>query len=101
VYFRKWLIAEIEIGTKIALFAGLDIVPQKIVSFEELLMSQVVQQEALTRLLVEKEIFIREEFLEMVRTADNDIIKKAAKQRGLKVKYEIPKEIDKKPFKFL
>ena len=34
--------------------------------FEELLMSQVVQQEALTRLLVEKGIFTEEEFLEMV-----------------------------------
>jgi hypothetical protein len=31
---------------------GLD--PKQVVSFEELLMSQVVQQEALTRLLVEK-----------------------------------------------
>jgi hypothetical protein len=30
--------------------------PKQIVSFEELLMSQVVQQEALTRLLVEKGI---------------------------------------------
>ncbi len=38
---------------------------KQIVSFEELLMSQVVQQEALTRLLVEKGIFSREEFLEM------------------------------------
>jgi hypothetical protein len=34
---------------------GLD--PKQMVSFEELLMSQVVQQEALTRLLVEKGIF--------------------------------------------
>jgi hypothetical protein len=40
--------------------------PNQIVSFEELLMSQVVQQEALTRLLVEKGIFTKEEFLEMV-----------------------------------
>jgi hypothetical protein len=31
--------------------------PKQVVSFEELLMSQVVQQEALTRLLVEKGIF--------------------------------------------
>jgi hypothetical protein len=31
--------------------------PKQIVSFEELLMSQVIQQEALTRLLVEKGIF--------------------------------------------
>jgi len=36
-----------------------------IVSFEELLMSQVVQQEALTRLLVEKGIFTNEEFLDV------------------------------------
>jgi len=41
--------------------------PKQIVSSEELLMSQVVQQEALTRLLVEKGIFTKEEFLEMVR----------------------------------
>ena len=33
--------------------------PKQVVSFEELLMSQVVQQEALTRLLVEKGIFTR------------------------------------------
>jgi len=41
--------------------------PNQVVSFEELLMSQVVQHEALTRLLVEKGIFTKEEFLEMVR----------------------------------
>jgi hypothetical protein len=40
--------------------------PKQIVSFEELLMSQVVQQEALTRMLVEKGIFSKEEFLEIV-----------------------------------
>jgi hypothetical protein len=39
--------------------------PKQIVSFEELLMSQVVQQEALTRLLIEKGIFTKEEFLEI------------------------------------
>ena len=39
---------------------------EKVVSFEELLMSQVVQQEAIIRLLVEKGIFTKEEFLEMV-----------------------------------
>jgi hypothetical protein len=37
------------------------------VSFEELLMSQVVKQEAITRLLVEKWIFTKKELLEMVR----------------------------------
>ena len=33
--------------------------PKQTVSFEELLMSQVIQQEALTRLLVEKGIFTK------------------------------------------
>jgi hypothetical protein len=42
----------------------------EIVSFEKLLMSQVVQQEALTRLLVEKGIFSKEEFLEIMRVVD-------------------------------
>jgi hypothetical protein len=50
---------------------GLD--PKQIVSFEELLMSQVVQQEALTRLLVEKGIFSREEFLEVVKVVDQEM----------------------------
>lgn len=36
--------------------------PKQAVSFEELLMSQVVQQEALTRLLIEKRIFTKESF---------------------------------------
>ena len=40
--------------------------PNEIVSSEELLMSQVVQQEALTRLLVEKGIITKEEFSEVV-----------------------------------
>ena len=44
---------------------GLD--AKQIISFEELLMSQVVQQEALTRLLLEKGVISREEFLEVVR----------------------------------
>ena len=44
--------------------------PKQIVSFEELLMSQVVQQETLTRLLVEKGIITKEEFLKMGRVAD-------------------------------
>jgi hypothetical protein len=34
---------------------------KQVVSFEELLMSQVVQQEVLTRLLIEKGISTREE----------------------------------------
>ena len=36
------------------------------VPFEELLMSQVIQQEALTRLLIEKGVFTKEESVEMV-----------------------------------
>jgi hypothetical protein len=47
--------------------------PKQVVSFKELLMSQVVQQEALTRLFIEKSIFIKEEFLEMVRVMDREM----------------------------
>jgi hypothetical protein len=50
--------------------------PKQIVSFEELLMSQVVAQEALTRLLIEKEIFSKQEFLEMVKTVNLEMKKK-------------------------
>jgi hypothetical protein len=46
--------------------------PKQIVSFEELLMSQVIQQEALTRLLVEKGIFTKGEFLEIRRVVDKE-----------------------------
>jgi len=38
-------------------------------------MSQLVQQEALTRLLVEKGIFSKEEFLQMVRVVDKEMKK--------------------------
>jgi hypothetical protein len=47
--------------------------PKQIVSFEELLMSQVVQQEALTRLLVEKGIFTKEDFLKMVKVVNGEM----------------------------
>ena len=47
--------------------------PKQVVSFEELLMSQVVQQEALTRLLVEKGIFTEEEFLEVVNKVNQEM----------------------------
>ena len=40
---------------------------KQVVFFEELLISRVVQQAALTRLLVEKGIITKEEFSEMVR----------------------------------
>jgi len=50
--------------------------PKQIVSYEELLMSQAVQQEALTRLLVEKGIFTQEELLEMVNVVDKEMKKR-------------------------
>jgi hypothetical protein len=39
-------------------------------------MSQVAQQETLTRLLVEKLIFTKEEFLEMVKVVDRELKEK-------------------------
>jgi uncharacterized protein YqgQ len=39
-------------------------------------MSQVVQQEALTRLLVEKGIFTKEEFLDMVKVVNREMKRK-------------------------
>jgi len=47
--------------------------PKQVVSFEELLMSQVFQQENFSRLLVENGIFTKEELLEMVRVGDREI----------------------------
>jgi hypothetical protein len=41
--------------------------PKQLVSFEELLMSQVIQTETLTRLLIEKGLFTKEEFMGTVR----------------------------------
>jgi hypothetical protein len=49
--------------------------PKQIVSSEELLMAQVVSQEAVIRLLVEKGIFSKEEFLEMVEVVNLEIKK--------------------------
>jgi hypothetical protein len=50
--------------------------PKQVVFFEEPLMSQVVQQEALTRLLIEKGIFTKEEFLEMVKLVNSEMKRK-------------------------
>jgi hypothetical protein len=41
--------------------------PKQVVTFEELLMSQVVSQDALIRLLIAKGLFTKDEFLEMVK----------------------------------
>ena len=48
---------------------------KQIVSSEELLKSQVVQQKALTRSLVDRGIFTKEEFLKMVRVVNKEIKK--------------------------
>jgi len=50
--------------------------PKQVVPFEELLRSQVIQQESLTRLLVDKGIFTKEEFLEMVKVVDQEMKRK-------------------------
>ncbi len=47
--------------------------PKHVVTSEELLMSQVVQQEALTRLLIMKGLFTKEELLEMVKVVDREM----------------------------
>lgn len=54
--------------------------PKQVVFFEELLMSQVVQQGALTRLLVEKGIFTKNEFIEMVKVVDRGMKRKEGKE---------------------
>ena len=50
--------------------------PKEVASFEELLVCQLVQREALTSLLVEKEMFPKEEFLEMVKVVDREMKRK-------------------------
>ncbi len=47
--------------------------PKQVVSSQELLMSQVVQQEALTRLLIMKGLFTKEELLKMVEAVDREM----------------------------
>jgi len=49
--------------------------PKQIALNDELLLSQVVSQEAIIRLLVEKGIFTKEEFLEMVEVVNLEIKK--------------------------
>jgi hypothetical protein len=49
--------------------------PKQVVSFEDLLMSHVVQQEALTRLLVEKGIITKDDFLDMVKVVNKEMKK--------------------------
>jgi hypothetical protein len=53
-----------------------DLDPKQLVSFEKPLMSQVVQQEALTRLLAEKGIFTKDDFLEMIKMVNEEMKRK-------------------------
>jgi len=50
--------------------------PKQLVSFEELLMSQVLSQDALIRLLIAKGLFTSEEFLERVKAVDQEMKKR-------------------------
>ena len=47
--------------------------PKQIVLNDELLLSQVVSHEAIIRLLIEKGMFTKEEFLEMVEVVNLEI----------------------------
>jgi len=47
--------------------------PKQIVLNDELLMSQVVSQEAIIQLLIKKGIFTKEEFFEMVNVVNLEI----------------------------
>jgi hypothetical protein len=47
--------------------------PKQIVLNDELLLSQVISQEAIIRLLVQKGIFTKEEFVEMVEGVDREM----------------------------
>ena len=67
---KEWMALIPSISLEALMATMLD--PKQMVSFEELLMSQVIAQEALTRLLVEKGILTKEEFLEMVKAVDRE-----------------------------
>jgi hypothetical protein len=54
--------------------------PKQLVSFEELLMFQVVSQDALIRLLIAKGLFTKEEFLEMGKQVDHERKRKEVKR---------------------
>jgi len=51
-----------------------------VISFEKLIISLVTQQEALTRLLIEKGVFTKEEFLQMVRVVDREMKRKTKRK---------------------
>jgi hypothetical protein len=58
--------------------------PKTMVSPNELLMSQIVSQEAVIRLLVEKGIFSKEELMEMVKSVKLEMAKMVYPRKGTK-----------------
>ena len=50
--------------------------PKELVSFEEVIMSQVISQDALVRFLIEKGLFTKEEFLKIVGVVDQEMNRK-------------------------
>jgi len=76
--------------------------PKQVVSLEELLMSQVVQKGAITRLLIGKGVFTKEEFLEIVKVAGHNAINidkgfrrdKGAKFCGKPLLFKMRKHLD-------
>jgi hypothetical protein len=59
--------------TRILTCAPLD--PKHIVSFEEALLSQVAQQETITRVLIQKGIFSRDDFLKVLKIVNQEMKK--------------------------
>ncbi len=70
-YIGSISFADDKVKREVSMATGLE--PKQVVDLEELLLSQVVQQEALIRLLVQKGIFTKEEFLEMVRVVNKEV----------------------------
>jgi len=54
---------------------GSKVDPKTMVSPNELITSQVISQEAIIRLLIQKGIFTKEEFLEMVNVVTVDMVR--------------------------
>jgi len=70
-YIGSFSFADDKVKKEVSMATGLE--PKQVVDLEELLMSLVVQQEALIRLLVEKGIFSKEEFLKMVTVINKEV----------------------------
>jgi hypothetical protein len=70
-YIGSISFADDKVKKEVSMAIGLD--PKQAVPLEELLMSLVVQQEALIRLLVEKGIFSKEELWEMVKVVNKEM----------------------------